>query len=126
MVSAAASWMDTFKMSMREIKKKYTKSEMLLMAWDSRQKSYAMKQLYSSSKTTKQSGVAKDSVTTTPARHNVRETKDGYELPDNVNNGVSIPKKFFNNSGEIDLSHASGPEAVKYLQALGINIAFRI
>lgn len=52
----------------------------------------------------------------------VKETDHAYVLPRDVNNGVAIPKRFFNKEGEVDLSKATGNEAVAYLNALGLNI----
>lgn len=119
-VSAAASWMDTFKMSMREIRKKHTKSELLIMTWDSRQRAFNMR---APPKQNNQTG--QRTIPAQVSRNGIRETADGYEMPDHLNNGVSIPKKFFSDDGEIDLRQSTGPEAVKYLQAVGINIAMR-
>jgi hypothetical protein len=56
----------------------------------------------------------------------VRESRDAYELPEGINAGVSIPKKFFNADGELDLRLATGDEAVGYLRALGVNIVPRM
>lgn len=52
----------------------------------------------------------------------VIEHDDSYELPKDINNGVAIPKTFFNNEGDLDLSKTTGPNAVRYLNAIGLNI----
>jgi hypothetical protein len=46
-----------------------------------------------------------------------------WKLPDHINNGVPIPKKFFNEEGELDLRRATGNEAAAYLRGLGMKIA---
>jgi len=120
LVSAAASWMDSFKMPIREIHKKYTKSELIMLAWDSRQKAYAMSQMYKRPAQTTDAHYPSEKYVNTNGIH---ETKDAYEMPKTINEGVPIPKSFINKEGEIDLRQATGPQAVRYLRALGINIA---
>lgn len=105
-------------------------SEIAIMAWRSREMSAAMMPR----KKAKQTDQARDPIEVTtdlpdyglqhkPKPHGrVVEHEDSYELPKDVNNGVRIPKQFFNEEGEIDLSRATGPQAVGYLRAVGINI----
>lgn len=123
MVSAAASWMDNLKLSMREIKKKYTKSELVMMAWDSKQKSYNMSQQFKhhSPKDSNSERIDYEGNSS-----GIRETKTSYTMPADLNNGVAIPKKFFDEAGEIDLRQATGPEALGYMRAIGFNIATRL
>lgn len=52
----------------------------------------------------------------------IRETPNHYILPEGVNNGVPIPKKFFDKDGNFDLSLATGEEACAYLRAVGVNV----
>jgi hypothetical protein len=109
-------------MSMREIRKKYTKSELVIMSWDSKQKAYNMSLVRGKKPLT-----ASDAKTVTYEANvnGIRETATAYEVPKTLNNGVAIPKKFFNQDGEIDLRQATGPEALSYLRAVGVNIAVR-
>lgn len=123
-VAAAAGWMDTFKLPMREIRKKYTRSELALMAWDSREKSANLSKRYRSGRKLKDK--ADDGILDVGPNNGVIETKDSYELPDEINNGVAIPKRFIDKDGEINLSKVTGPEAVRYLRAIGINIMARL
>jgi hypothetical protein len=119
--------MDNFKLPMREIRLKYTKSELVLMAWDSRQKAYNMHKL--SSNRPKIKDVASSNkieyVGSTSGKNpnNISETVDAYEMPSTLNKGIPILKKWFNEEGELDLRKATGPQAVRYLNALGLNIA---
>jgi hypothetical protein len=121
-VTAAASWMDTFKLPMREIKKKYTTSELVMMAWDSKQKAVNMNKMYKKPSST---STVKQEYTGGGNTNGIRETSDAYEMPAAINAGVPIPKKWFNEKGEIALRQATGPQAVHYLNALGLNIAIR-
>lgn len=108
-------------MPVREIEKKYTVSELVMMAWDSRQKAYALNQMYKKPKDTSASQAA-----AYVSSHGITETANAYEMPKDINRGVSIPKTFFNKEGEIDLRQVTGPQAVNYLNALGLNIATRM
>lgn len=53
----------------------------------------------------------------------VRDLGDSWQLPPNINNGVAIPKKFFDEEGNLDLRRATGPEALAYLRKVGINLS---
>lgn len=60
-----------------------------------------------------------------PKRHpsvKVEELDDAYKLPSDINNGVAIPKKFFDGEGDLNLSKVTGNEAVRYLNAVGLGI----
>lgn len=109
---------------MNEIKRQYTRSEMTLMAWDSREKSYHMHMRYNKSSNSPSGSDSR--LLPSGDSNGVRETNDSYELPEGINNGVAIPKTFFNTEGEIDLRQVTGPVALKYLQAVGLSIAVRM
>jgi hypothetical protein len=113
--------MDTFKLPMREIYKKYTRSELVIMAWDSRWKSYSLSQMRKKA-IPKENNVDKVDYSST---NGIREVGNVYEVPKTLNNGVAIPKKFFNEEGEIDLRKVPGREAVSYVRAIGIPIVTR-
>lgn len=117
-----ASWADSLKKPFREIKAKYTKSELTLIAWDSRLKSYNLSLGMANTKTTpKISNGIESSETVSPA--GVKETEGAYVLPKGVNNGVPINKKFFDENGDIDLRRGTGPEVANYIRRLGIPLA---
>lgn len=104
---------------MREVRKKYTVSDIVLLSWDSKQKSYNLTQMHKKhtggTSTTIQSGLKNNP-------NNITETDSHYLMPQDLNNGVAIPKKFFNDKGEMDLRLATGPEACNYLRALGLDL----
>lgn len=50
------------------------------------------------------------------------ETDTHYLMPKDLNNGVAIPKKFFDAKGEMDLRLATGEEACQYLRAIGLDL----
>lgn len=120
-MAAAASWIETFKLPLREIRKRFRKSELILMAWRSQEISANMDKLHSN--TTQQSGTGYKGDYVNP--NNIIETEDGYILPEGTNNGIKIPKRFFDEEGELNLSKVTGDEAVTYLNALGLNIGGR-
>lgn len=117
-------------MPLRDIRKKFTFSEMALMSWRSREMSANM----ASGRTTPRQESKTETVTKElpdyglrhePVHHHaskVIEHDDSYELPQDINNGVKIPKTFFNTEGDLDLSKTTGPAAVRYLNAVGLNI----
>jgi hypothetical protein len=128
MVSAVASWVDNFKLPLREIKAKYTKSDLALVSWDSKLKSYnlglGMKPSVKTRITSLENVVpsrALESDVVQPT--GIVETEEAYILPAGVNNGVPIRKEFFDEEGELDLSRTTGPKAAGYLRALGIPLA---
>lgn len=117
-------------MPLREIRKRFTFSEMALMAWRSKEMSVNMSEghkrpprespdIKEDNKELPDYGLQHKK----PIRHaHVIEHEDSYELEKDVNNGVAIPKSFFNEEGELDLSRTTGPNALKYMNALGFNI----
>lgn len=114
--------MDTFKLPMHKVKSIYTRSELVLMAFDSREKAYHMQLKYDDGKNSPSRG----RLPMSSPSNGVRETIDSYELPEGVNNGIAIPKVFFNDEGEVDLRQVTGPQAVRYLRSLGVNIVMRM
>lgn len=107
-------------MPMREVRKVYKRSELSIMAWRSRETAAVMHSKMHGNK----SQAIDDNGSYVPAQtvRGVEDTGTAYKLPNDINNGVPIPKKFFNADGDLDLSQATGREAVIYLKALGLNI----
>lgn len=101
------SLVETFQMPLREIRERFTWSEIVLLGWRSAEQAHQLKDK-------------------TPANLRNTRTKAGGkkprkhyehgEIPDN------LPDRFFNEEGEVDLSKVTGRDAVKYLQAIGINV----
>lgn len=99
---------------MREVRLKYTFSDIVLLSWDSKQKSYNMQQMHKGNRGSEAKGYI--------ANSKIVETDTHYLMPADLNNGVAIPKKFFNAKGDLDLRLATGDEACAYLRALGLDL----
>ena len=128
-VAAMASWMDTLKLPIRQIESTYTLSELFILSWNSRLQSYNMSQRFQSARTPALTD-GSDKVTIIDSSYSgnsgnpngVRDLGNAWAFPDSINKGVPIPKKFFDEEGNMDLRRASGPEAVAYLQKIGVNL----
>jgi len=105
---------------MREIRRRYTKSDLVLLGWDSQQKSYNMSKGFKRQPKLLSDGTKPQKLGSLNAQ--IVETEDAYLMPDDLNNGVPIPKKFFTKDGEFDLRLATGPEAKHYMEALGVHL----
>ncbi len=84
-----------FGLSKRELDVKFTKSELFLLAWRSREQSAALE------KSMKQ-----------PGRHSASDNGDA-EVPE------GLPEHFFNKDGDLDLRQVSGREAYRFFSAIG-------
>jgi hypothetical protein len=102
-IAGLASQMEMFTMSKREIEAKFTRSEMVLLAWRSQELSYQMEQK------TKGIGGGSQGATSGKRRNNY-----AGQLPDD------LPDHFFNADGELDLRQVTGKEAHKLLSSMGI------
>jgi hypothetical protein len=109
-VASLASQIEMFSMSRREMDKKFTRSEMLILSWRSMEMSYLMKQQ------TKGLGSSIDG----EASEGTPKVRRKRYLDANIPDG--LPDRFFNKDGEVDLRLVTGEEAVKYLQTAGIKI----
>jgi hypothetical protein len=113
-----------FKIPMREIRRKFTVSELTLTAWRSKEMSANMRKTRTNLPPPGNLGPGYPEQPINP--NQIKETENAYILPEGVNAGVSIPKKFFDKQGDLNLSQVTGPEAVRYLNALGLNIGVRM
>jgi hypothetical protein len=119
-------------MPMREVRKKFTFSEIAIMSWRSKEMSANMHKNRSPKERSEETPVHEDSkplpdygLQHKPVRHpsvRIEETEDSYKLPSDINNGVAIPKKFFDDEGDLNLSKVTGAEAVRYCNAVGLKI----
>lgn len=106
------------------MRQRYRTSELVIMAWRSREQSVNMGKMRKHHDSEPSNGDYPPD-TTPPKRSDnpkVFEDDNTYILPRDVNNGARIPKRFFDKEGELNLSKATGPEAVRYLNNLGLNI----
>jgi hypothetical protein len=116
-------------MPLREIRKRFTFSEMALMSWRSREMSANMARGRPIAEATEAVRTTTKELPDYGLQHqrqsnpsHVIEHEDSYELPKEINNGVKLPKLLFNKEGDLDLSKVTGPQAVMYLNALGLKI----
>lgn len=99
------SLVETFQMPLREIKERFTWSEIVLMGWRSQEQTQELK--------------SKTPAGMKGAREVSDKPRKGYaygEIPEN------LPDRFFNEEGEVDLSKVKGRDAVQYLAAIGIHV----
>lgn len=119
--------MEALKLPVREIESKYTTSEIIIMGWQSKLQNYNMsKKFNSSTKALPESSGKVVDINYNRNPNNVRDIGDAWQLPGNINNGVPIPKKFFDEEGNFDLRRASGPEALAYLRKIGVNLTIPV
>jgi hypothetical protein len=112
-LAAAASWMDTMKMPLREVYKTYTKSEMAIQAWRSGEVAFNMR-------TQRQEG----------ANNRATNALDGANLPPTAAEealerrlGPDLVAKL---DEEMDMRKLTGDEVQRYMGALGIPIGGRM
>jgi|SRR5580698_293005 hypothetical protein len=107
------SLIETFHIPLREVRAKFTWSELVLMGWRSREQTTMLK-----NKTGNIGGGT---------------TNDGKQKPGTNNKGrrqyapwelvpANLPERFYNEEGEVDLSRVTGNDAVKYLAAIGMHV----
>ena len=96
--------METFHLPLREIRKRFTKSEIVLMGWRSQEQSFNFKKR-----------MAKDDAKSDTSGKKRKEYADAY-------GPEGMPDKYFNEEGDFDLSKVTGEEARAYLEGkLGIS-----
>jgi hypothetical protein len=98
------SLVETFQLPLREIKERFTWSEVVLMGWRSQEQVHQLKK-----KTPK--GIGAHAGDGKPRKH-----YSPGEIPDN------LPDRFFNEEGEVDLRQVTGRDAVQYLAAIGLKV----
>lgn len=98
--------MEMFHIPLREIRKRFTLSEIVFISWRSQEQAYNLKH------STDKGGKPK---TKTAKGGKARKEVDGY-IPD------GLPDHFFNDEGEVDLRQVKGEEARQYFAALGIQL----
>jgi hypothetical protein len=116
--AAVASWMESLKMPMREIRETYTKSEITVMSWRSQEMALNMRSKYHQ-----------------PPNDGAR----GPQMPGNIspqldysgeytgleqNLGPEIVAKLAKEE-DVDLRSMSGEEALRYMRCMGINMSPR-
>lgn len=116
-VAAVASWMESLKIPIREIRKKYTKSELAIMGWRSREMSFNLQ------------GVSNHHPQGSDSSTNLPDPKDliPETVPDRVirqleeRMGPTIVAKI-EKAGEVDLRMMTGEEARQYMAVMGVSL----
>jgi hypothetical protein len=87
--------MEMFGLSKRELEEKFTRSEMVLLAWRSQEVSAKLEQ-----------------------------TTAGMNSGKNFNSNApqGLPKHFYNEEGEVDLRQVTGAEAYRYFSSRGVRL----
>lgn len=101
-IASLASQIEMFGLSKRELEKKFTRSELVLLAWRSQEMSASLERQ-----------------TESPKGAQSAQPKRVY-LDAQVPQG--LPDHFYNKDGEIDLRQVSGEEAYKYMSSVGIKL----
>lgn len=90
--------METFKIPLREIRRRFTKSEVVLMAWRSQEQHHAFKQRMKQD--------SKDVTSSGKKRKHYSDAIGPERMPD----------KFFDEQGDFNLSKVTGEEARMYFE----------
>ena len=122
-VAAAASWMESFHMPMREIYKRFTKSELAIMGWRSAELAYNM---HVSHGRGANDGARRPLIDEDMDLRGRSEPDVEHQLRVMGEALAPIAKKMVNERGEIDLRRLTGPEALRYFAVLGIPIGGRV
>ncbi len=89
-----------FGLSKRELEKKFTRSELVLLAWRSQEMAASLD---------------------TPAKTSPEaQSRKRFYFDAQVPEG--LPDKFFNEDGEVDLRQVTGEEAYKYMSSVGVKL----
>lgn len=112
-------------MPLREIRKKFTKSELFMLAWRSQEQAVKMKSKFredavdvpryqSPSEDEPDEGEAVK--LPQPKRRNRRKAYEDSQVPE------GLPSHFYNKDGELDLRQVTGDEAYRFFAAQGIQL----
>lgn len=112
----AASVIELLQLPLREIRSRYTKSEMVILAWRSMEQYQQTKRQMKKARQGVGSGVKYE----TKEEGKPEKMRKYYE-PGQIPEG--LPDKFFDEEGGINLSKVTGEEAAKYLNLIGIPVS---
>lgn len=96
--------MEALKLPMRELKKRYTRSELFILAWRSAEIAHNM---------------GENAKPRTPSQHPTVDIDDAYESALERRLG-SIANKITDKDGEVDLHGLTGKEVLNFFGALGV------
>jgi len=92
-------------MGRRALEEKFTRSELIILAWRSQETSAALEKQTEEGKKGGKTG-------TKPQRDWVPDSQMPANLPD----------RFFNEDGEVDLRNVTGEEAYRYFSSIGVKL----
>jgi hypothetical protein len=98
--------METFRLPLREIRKKFTKSEIILMGWRSQEQSQSLKKRLGDKPKSKGRQASTD--------EKYKRDYSEYIVPD------ELPDRFYDENGDINLSKVSAADARQFLEAQGL------
>lgn len=118
MVAAAASWMEALGLPQREIRKRFTKSDLVLMGWRSAEVSANMRNNQRTPVALPQSSGGLHE----QLPYAVQSTEHDAVLRAIEERLGTTVYKMTDERGEIDLRRLTGEEALNYMQAIGMNV----
>ena len=104
-LAAAASWIESYKMPLREIRRRYTRSEMFIAGWRSQEMAANMHRSFH-----------RNAVAPMPEQQNAAEDALEQRL------GPTLLEKGIDESGEVDLRNLTGDEALRFMGSFGIKV----
>ena len=105
---------------LREIKKRFTKTDLVILAWRSQEQAYQLKRRYDTGKTRKPKTRFLDRETVNAFGEEEEQPGGKRRQTEGVPEG--LPDRFYNKDGEVDLSRVTGEDAWKYFAAQGIKL----
>lgn len=103
-------------MPAREIRRRFTKSEVVILGWRSREQASQLRRKFHKKPELdfeNQSDSVFDDTAKRPRGSQKRKETDGV-MP------TGLPDRFFNKEGEVDLRQVSGNDVLKYFNAIGM------
>lgn len=120
-VAAAASWLEAFKLPMREIRKRYTKSEMAILAWRSQEVGYNMRSTNQPKPRTDANLAGKPAFNGVPP---VLSTEAEQALEERLG-PLAVKLGEIEDEHGMDFRKLTGAEALQYMDSMGIRIGGR-
>lgn len=114
-VAATASWLESLKLPMREVNRRYTRSELGIMAWRSGEIASNMHSNYQNDRNNAASNAlnAAKVLSTSAFDEKVRELEGRL--------GPELCEKLEGNE-DVDLRQLTGPEVFRFMRAQGIKV----
>ena len=111
--------METFRIPMREIRRRFKRSEIAMLAWRSGEMAYNMSTTRNKSHLERPNG-AQTEYTGPPPVHSEQEIR---MLEERLG---PVAVKMVNEEGDVDLRKLTGDEALQFMSSMGIHIGGRV